>query len=544
MAEEHNLKVLFWPYRFADMKVSWADQMIWIANAFKSHGYEILRKDDFICEGMEANVYVPERDRNDIDYIVYNHTDTSMLVGNIVPAKHTLFMKPSVPTPLHTSLDTMGYGPYSAITYEKPDFEFIPDNIIQDYFDTKVTGWINNKVTKWNAHVSIDIELNVSDYYLVLGQCGGDSVVNQYDFGNYWTKLEAVIKELIRVDNRDVVVKLHPYTDGMDAKDHKFSENLINNYSAIDERVHVYNGKSNIHSFIPNARCVFLANSGAGLEVMMHHKPMVTWGYPEYHWVTYDLRHLADIKRTLSLDWFDRNKQDKFLHWYTEKYCYCDRESCANRVADILGKMAIPVKMPERTVTSRAIERQEASDIDKIDKFHRDRYEIAKKYCVDKDVLDIACGCGYGSSMLSEVAKTVTGFDISDHAVAYAKKHWQKDNISYDTADLSKELKLDKKFDTVVSFETIEHIDQPIKETLLKLLSCVKPGGHFICSFPLNERPEINSYHVHSEIVPAIIIKHIREFNDTSLNTASLVSGEVQFGKGGRKFYIMIVRLS
>jgi len=331
------MKVLFWPYKYKNMKDSWNQQVIWVANTFKSLGYIILKQKDFICNGLEADIYVPERDRNDIDVIIYNHADISEIIGNVVPAKMTLFMKPTVPTPKHTTLDTLGYGPYSSITYNKPDFNHMPDAYTYLYFNTKVKRWIKDKVTKWDAHKSFDIKIEQDDYYLILGQCGGDSVVNRHDFGNYWNKLEAVIKELIRVGDKDIVVKLHPYMNGEFATDTKFSDAYAKKLEAFDKNIHVYNGKSNVHDFIEKANCVFLANSGAGFECMMHHKPMVVWGCPEYHWVAYDLRHLADIKVAIKLEWFDANIQDKFLHWYTEKYCFYDQKTARKRIIDIIG---------------------------------------------------------------------------------------------------------------------------------------------------------------------------------------------------------------
>jgi hypothetical protein len=253
--------------------------------------------------------------------------------------KQNWFFKPTVPDKLHSTLDILGYGPYSSITYKKPDFEDISQEDVDTFFSTQVEGWIKSKTCKWGNKLSKEKVIKESDYYLVLGQCGGDSVVTQYDFGHYFTKLEQVVKELTRVGNRPVVVKLHPYTDGEGANDTTFSVSIKQKLEAISPKVKVYLGKINIHSFIEKAYCVFLANSGAGFEVMMHHKPMITWGYPEYHWVTYDLRHLADIHMAIRLDWFDKDKQDKFLYWYMEKYCFYNQETSDRRVQEMLNSI-------------------------------------------------------------------------------------------------------------------------------------------------------------------------------------------------------------
>lgn len=329
-------KLLFWHYRFPDMKSGWKEQTVWLANSFKQQGYKILKTKNFICEGLKCDIYNPKKDRNDIDTIIYNHTDITRIRGNVVPAKRALFMKPTVPTPRHTTLDPLGYGPFSSITYKEPNFE-CDENKVTNFFETKVDKWIKTKSSKWATYKTKDIKVKEKDYYLVLGQCGGDSVVTQYDFGNYWQKLEAVIRELVRVGDKHIVVKLHPYTDGKDATDDKFSSALEVKLDSIDDKVHVYRGKANIHDFLEKASCVLLANSGAGFEAMMHDKPIIAWGYPEYHWITYDLRHLAELNQAIDLDWFDRDKQRSFMYWYCERYCFYNQDTCNKRVNEILN---------------------------------------------------------------------------------------------------------------------------------------------------------------------------------------------------------------
>ena len=43
---------------------------------------------------------------------------------------------------------------------------------------------------------------------------------------------------------------------------------------------------------------------------------------------------------------------------------------------------------------------------------HWHRYLIAREIVMERDVLDIACGEGYGSSVLAGVAKSVVGVDF------------------------------------------------------------------------------------------------------------------------------------
>ena len=58
----------------------------------------------------------------------------------------------------------------------------------------------------------------------------------------------------------------------------------------------------------------------------------------------------------------------------------------------------------------------------KIEEDHLARYDFACKFVNRKKVLDIACGMGYGSKMLSKAgALCVDGVDISEEAIEYAK---------------------------------------------------------------------------------------------------------------------------
>ena len=52
---------------------------------------------------------------------------------------------------------------------------------------------------------------------------------------------------------------------------------------------------------------------------------------------------------------------------------------------------------------------------------HLRRYAFAQAYCEGKEVLDAACGVGYGSVALAETAARVVGADVDANAIAYAR---------------------------------------------------------------------------------------------------------------------------
>lgn len=128
---------------------------------------------------------------------------------------------------------------------------------------------------------------------------------------------------------------------------------------------------------------------------------------------------------------------------------------------------------------------------------HLKRYEFVKQFCKDKVVLDAACGVGYGSNYLAASAKVVVGLDISKEAIAYAKEHYQRQNIHFEIADIESLNFPDGYFDTVCSFETIEHLDN-LRNFLAEVRRVLKSRGVFILSTPQAKKTFLipkNPYH-------------------------------------------------
>lgn len=73
-----------------------------------------------------------------------------------------------------------------------------------------------------------------------------------------------------------------------------------------------------------------------------------------------------------------------------------------------------------------------------------------------RKVLDLACGCGYGSWILHGAGNEVTGADIETEAIAYAKRHYQGPTYLCQAAEETKGA-----YDALVTFETLEHLDDP-----------------------------------------------------------------------------------
>jgi len=114
---------------------------------------------------------------------------------------------------------------------------------------------------------------------------------------------------------------------------------------------------------------------------------------------------------------------------------------------------------------------------------HFHRYVLAGELASGKRVLDAACGEGYGSAHLARTAKTVIGVDVSQAAIAHASKRYRADNLEFQLADACNLPFKDDEFECIVSFETLEHLED--QSGLLKEFRRVlEPGGFALISSP------------------------------------------------------------
>lgn len=128
---------------------------------------------------------------------------------------------------------------------------------------------------------------------------------------------------------------------------------------------------------------------------------------------------------------------------------------------------------------------------------HIVRYRAAMELVKGKTVLDIASGSGYGSACLAETAKSVYGVDIDKDAVRYAQKNYKAKNVEFILGDGVNIPLADNSVDMVVSFETIEHIED-YETFMVEVKRVLKDDGLLLLSTPNDvEFPETNHFHIH-----------------------------------------------
>jgi len=121
-------------------------------------------------------------------------------------------------------------------------------------------------------------------------------------------------------------------------------------------------------------------------------------------------------------------------------------------------------------------------------------------------VLDVACGAGFGLSMLCHAGAAAVGVDYDAGAVFDVRRHQRTARLlRADAACLPLQ---DASVDMVVSFETIEHVPDATG-LVLELRRVLKPGGRLVLSTP-NRAFGPPARHVNNPF-------HIREFTADEL---------------------------
>jgi 2-polyprenyl-3-methyl-5-hydroxy-6-metoxy-1,4-benzoquinol methylase len=129
---------------------------------------------------------------------------------------------------------------------------------------------------------------------------------------------------------------------------------------------------------------------------------------------------------------------------------------------------------------------QNQEKLDIYQKSHLKRYEFVKQLLNQNDIIgDFACGTGYGTSMLSERSAKVIGIDINERVIKVIKKRYRKNNkIDFIVSNILN-IKYKDYFNKIVSFETVEHLEEKDILLVFKLFfNALKTNGVIIFSVP------------------------------------------------------------
>ena len=117
---------------------------------------------------------------------------------------------------------------------------------------------------------------------------------------------------------------------------------------------------------------------------------------------------------------------------------------------------------------------------------HLFRYQWAEQYIrAPMKILDLACGTGFGSALLARIeGVAVIGGDLDPPSLAAAAAEYRTESGPHFAAMDGTRLPLpDRSLDLILSYETVEHIEQ-YHDFVVELARILKKGGTLLLSTP------------------------------------------------------------
>jgi len=125
---------------------------------------------------------------------------------------------------------------------------------------------------------------------------------------------------------------------------------------------------------------------------------------------------------------------------------------------------------------------------------HVERYALLRQFAKGV-VCDAACGCGYGSYLLSTNpdVTSVIGLDSNSDVIDFANREYRANKTQFFNVNINEWIS-DQKIDMLFSVETIEHIED--QEVLPNF--CDRNNiNHVILTYPSKKTTHYNPYHLY-----------------------------------------------
>lgn len=159
---------------------------------------------------------------------------------------------------------------------------------------------------------------------------------------------------------------------------------------------------------------------------------------------------------------------------------------------------------------------------------HLHRYALARDCSAGKIVLDIACGEGYGSSLLAGTAARVYGVDIAPEVIAHAKAVYGRPNLEFLVGRCAQIPLPDAAVDLVVSFETIEHHSEH-QAMFREIKRVLRPGGMMIMSSPDKLEYTERAHHANDYHVKELYADEFRQLVECFFNYVAILGQRVLY---------------
>jgi SAM-dependent methyltransferase len=142
-------------------------------------------------------------------------------------------------------------------------------------------------------------------------------------------------------------------------------------------------------------------------------------------------------------------------------------------------------------------------------------YYLAKPYVKGK-LLEVGCGEGRGIALLAPLAEEYTAIDKLDHVIKDLGERYPDHKFLQAHIPPFKGL-ADNQFDTVVSFQVIEHI-KPDSFFLEEIKRVLKPGGRALLTTPnIKKTLTRNPWHIREYTAGQLKMLSERHFSEVTL---------------------------
>lgn len=176
---------------------------------------------------------------------------------------------------------------------------------------------------------------------------------------------------------------------------------------------------------------------------------------------------------------------------------------------------------------------------------HTKRYELAAELIGMKGGvwLDMGCGYGYGTALLTELtdADLVVGIDPEEAATLYAAGNYHNMHTMFVNANAAESAEhFPERFDAVVCIEVLEHLPHTEQGGFLRDLKAVMaPGAALVLMCPIGHGPNgDNPWHLHEPT--AFELKTI--LHDAGLHVESFVVMDYESTSGPAKQAMVLCR--
>lgn len=115
---------------------------------------------------------------------------------------------------------------------------------------------------------------------------------------------------------------------------------------------------------------------------------------------------------------------------------------------------------------------------------HASIYDFFAKFVVQKTVIDLGCGAGYGADIMADAgARHVTAVDLHGGNIRYARKHASNANVTFEIGDIENLTAPSDSVDVAVSSNVFEHLSR-VDRALAHVVRVLRSNGTFLLAVP------------------------------------------------------------